>query len=230
MLRAIRANAPILLRVLILFSIFVIMIFSYLIFMSKLLSAFPFLNPITRFSTPRSAYIPGLVIFSFLAPLSATVLICLIRLQNVKSISQNLRTLIFHYKWWLMASATAILISFLIPVFSASGHADYPLAVIVVTYVAVGIRKGTMKDRLLSSVVFGYLIGFISDLQSQVFFTGYFGGGGWTDGDFMLPIFLCLGTAVSRYFVEFLEPYTSGKPVPPILSTDYSESNLPKHS
>jgi hypothetical protein len=213
MFRVIRDNTQILLRLLILFSVFVIMIFSYIILMNKLLLAYPLLNSVARISIPLHGNIPGLDIFGFLVPLFAAIVISLVRLKNVTSISQSIHALIFRYKWWYVASLSAILISFLIPALSASGHTDYPLAVVVVSYVAFAIRQGTMKDRIVSSFVLGYLIGFTSDLQSQVFFTGYFGGGGWVDGDFMLPIFLCLATAASRLLTKFLEPYTGKRSV-----------------
>ena len=204
----IKDHNPTLLRVLIVFSIFVIMIFSYLILMGKLVSEFPFLNSVARLSLPLYGNIPGMDIVGFLAPLFATLLIGLAQLKNANPSFQKTRAFIFHYKWWVVASLVAISISFLVPALSASGHTDYPLAVVVVTFVAVNIGRGNMRNRMLSSFVLGYLVGFISDLQSQVFFTGYFGGGGWVDGDFMLPIFLCLATGASSALIKLLEPYT----------------------
>jgi hypothetical protein len=210
--RAMKDHNPALLRVLIVFSIFVIMIFSYLILMGKLLLEFPILSSVARVSIPLYGNIPGLDILGFLTPLLITLLIGAIELRNAKLSFRNFRRHIFRYRWWFVASLIAVLISFLVPALSASGHTDYPLAVVVVTLVAVNLGRGNLRNKMLSSFVLGYLVGFISDLQSQVFFTGYFGGGGWVDGDFMLPIFLCLATGVSSALIMFLEPYATNVP------------------
>ena len=50
------------------------------------------------------------------------------------------------------------------------------------------------RQSLLVSALLGFGIGFVSDLQSQIFFTGIFGGWGLLDGDLLGTIALPLAT------------------------------------
>lgn len=194
------------LRISVLFSLFVILVLSYVIIMSKtVLTRGSWLSRIEQTSIPLNERFPGLNVIGFVVPLVAAMMISLISLKREKLDWTSFRSLVSSHLGWYLASIAAIGISFLLPSLSASGRTDYPFAVVVTVYLAINLRSGSLTQTALSSFVFGYLIGLVSDLQSQLFFTGYFGGGGFLDGDFMLPLFLCLATIVSRFLIELLE-------------------------
>jgi hypothetical protein len=194
------------LRISVLFSLFVILVLSYVIILSKtVLSRGSWLSRIEQTSIPLNGRFPGLNVIGFVVPLALAMTISLLSLKREKLDWRSFRTLISSHLVWYLASIVAIGISFLLPSLSASGRTDYPSAVVVIVYLAINLRSGSLTQTALSSFVFGYLIGLVSDLQSQFFFTGYFGGGGFLDGDFMLPVFLCLATIVSRFLIELLE-------------------------
>jgi hypothetical protein len=193
-------------RVSILFSVFIIFVFSYLILMSRLLYSNSTLEKVQVISTPLHGDIPGLNVVGYIVPLFATLLLGIFRLRKVKSLPlHKFRGSLVRLKWWYLAAFVGMTISSIVPALSASGRADYPLTIVVSTFIAVNLTRGSMRDTATSSFVLGFSIGFISDLQSQVFFTGYFGGGGMLDGDFMLPVFLSLAAIVSRLLIEFFE-------------------------
>lgn len=160
---------------------------------------------IEQTSIPLNGRFPGLNIIGFVIPLILAMLISLISLKREKLDWNSFRSIISSHLGWYLASIVAIGISFFLPSLSATGRTDYPFAIVIVVYLAINLRSGSLTQTTLSSFVFGYLIGLVSDLQSQLFFTGYFGGGGLLDGDFMLPVFLCLATIVSRLLIELLE-------------------------
>ncbi len=194
------------LRVSVLFSLFVILVLSYVIILSKTaLTRGSWLSLIEQTSIPLHGRFPGLNVIGFVIPLFVAMIISLVSLKREKLDWRSFRNLVSSHLGWYLASITAIGTSFLLPSLSASGRTDYPFAVVVIVYLAINLRSGSLTQTALSSFVFGYLIGLVSDLQSQLFFTGYFGGGGLLDGDFMIPIFLCLATIVSRFLIELLE-------------------------
>jgi hypothetical protein len=196
-------RAPPLARITILFSVLIILVFFYIVLMEKLLSFFPFLDGFEKISTPiYYGRIPGLNLVGYISPLVASAIILLVKIRNKKFSFKVILGFVRGSKWWFVAGIAGITISFLIPSLSASGRTDYPLTIVVVAYVAVNLNRWGFMNMMLSSFVLGYVVGFISDLQSQVFFTGYFGGGGFLDGDFLLPTFLCIGGLVSRILIE----------------------------
>jgi hypothetical protein len=193
-------------RISALFSLFIILVLSYIIFLSKtVLSRGSWLDSIEQTSIPLNGRFPGLNIIGFVIPLIIAMSISLISLKRERLDWNNFRSLISSHLGWYLASIVAIGISFMVPTLSATGRTDYPFTIVVVVYLAINLRSGSLTQTALSSFVFGYLIGLVSDLQSQFFFTGYFGGGGFIDGDFMLPVFLCMATIASRFLIELLE-------------------------
>jgi hypothetical protein len=171
--------------------------------MSKTLSNYPFLINLERITTPIRGNVPGLNLIGYIIPLLISLTIIALSIRNLSP--RDLYSRFMYYKWWLLAATLAIVISFLIPNLSESGRTDYPLTIVVAGFAAIYLRRGGLADKAISCFALGYLVGFVSDLQSQVFFTGFFGGGGFLDGDFILPVFLCLAALISRPLVDVLE-------------------------
>ncbi len=107
---------------------------------------------------------------------------------------QKLRLSIVQNRFWLIAGLASVGVWYLTPGFASGGHTDFPLAILTCVYVGWQLDKGRPRQRVLISIVLGFGIGFVSDLQSQTFFTGIFGGWGLLDGDLLGTIALPLAT------------------------------------
>ncbi|MGI0091280.1 MAG: hypothetical protein ACREBS_06185, partial [Nitrososphaerales archaeon] len=75
---------------------------------------------------------------------------------------------------------------------------DFLLGIAACAYVGWTLRKGeSATRRILLSVAFGFGIGLVSDIQSQAYFVGIFGGWGLLDGGILTTVALPLATATT---------------------------------
>ncbi len=88
--------------------------------------------------------------------------------------------------------------------FRPFGGTDYPLALIIVGYVSylVFARESRLAVRIAYAI--GFLLGFVSDLESLRFITNgsIFGGLGVFDGDFLEPLAMVCATFVASYVAK----------------------------
>lgn len=134
-------------------------------------------------------FIPGLSYVGFIVPLVIAIIASLVVFQDSRPNWHALALAVSKNRFWLIAVVLSVAIWRSIPGFASGGHTDFLLAILICIYVGWHLDEGRPKQFVLSSIALGFGIGFLSDLQSQTFFTGIFGGWGLLDGDL-------IGTAV----------------------------------
>lgn len=157
-----------------------------------------------RFIPAYRNFIPGFSYVGFVVPLTTALIVSLLILLNSRPPSCSLALEVFRNRSWLIASALSVAVWYIIPGLASGGHTDFPLAILVCVYVGWHLDEGRPKQSVLASIVLGFGIGFVSDLQSQTFFTGIFGGWGLLDGDLIGTIVLPLATLTGLIILRML--------------------------
>ena len=185
------------------FFFFVCYTIAYLELISALLARVPAIRELSeKFFPAFRNFVPGFSYTGFILPLMVTIAACAL-LWRAHGISlHNFRRGIAANKFWLVASALSIVTWYLTPGFASGGHTDFPFAVVASIYAGWNWKSDRMRRSILNCIVLGFGIGLVSDLQSQTFFVGIFGGWGFLDGDLLgtllLPLAALTALAVTR--------------------------------
>jgi hypothetical protein len=185
------------------FFFFVCYTISYLKLVSALLARVPAIRAISeKFIPGFRNFIPGFSYTGFILPLIVAIAACAILVGVHGTSPHNLRIGIAANKFWLIAGALSIVAWYLTPGFASGGHTDFPFAVVASIYAGWNWESDRMRRSVLNCIVLGFGIGLVSDLQSQTFFVGIFGGWGFMDGDLLgtllLPLAALTSVAVMR--------------------------------
>jgi hypothetical protein len=157
-----------------------------------------------RFIPAYRNFIPGFNYVGFVVPLAIALFVLLLILRESGTSLQDLRSALAKKRFWLVAALFSIGVWYLIPGFASGGHTDFPLAVVTCVYVGWNLDEGKSKRCVLTAVVLGFGIGLFSDLQSQTYFTGIFGGWGLADGDLLGTIALPLATLTTLALLHMI--------------------------
>ncbi len=139
-------------------------------------------------------FIPGFNYVGFIVPATIAVLILITLLYKSRLTLPRLRLAVARNRYWIIAIFLSVSVWYFIPGLASGGHTDFPLAILICVYVGWNLETDRSRQSLLVSALLGFGIGFVSDLQSQIFFTGIFGGWGLLDGDLLGTIALPLAT------------------------------------
>ena len=185
---------------------FAVYLLAYLFLMTSALSKHPELREASdRFIPPIGNLIPGFSYLGFILPLGVALGAIMLLLMNARTSKRKLQKLtILKQKWWVLAASLCAIMWYMTPGFASHGHTDFPLALLACAYVGWTLRKGeSLTRRFLLSAAMGFGIGFVSDLQSQAYFIGIFGGWGLLDGDVLIMAALPLATISAMIFLGF---------------------------
>ncbi len=188
-------SGPRLTRAFLVLFFFVCYLILYLVVVAFALERIPILRSLSnKFIPAFRNFIPGFSYVGFILPLAVAFSVLMLLLWDSRPSMQKLRLSIVQNRFWLIAGLASVGVWYLTPGFASGGHTDFPLAILTCVYVGWQLDKGRPRQRVLISIVLGFGIGFVSDLQSQTFFTGIFGGWGLLDGDLLGTIALPLAT------------------------------------
>jgi hypothetical protein len=182
---------------------FLVYLSSYLLLVTVVLRKNAALRSLSSRSIPAFRnVIPGFSYGGFIAPFSVALLALILLLQDKKLSRLNLGRTFESNAGWISAALASLALWYVVPGLASGGHTDFPLAVLTCGYMGWRSDKRTLKQSMLLSIVLGFGIGFVSDLQSQTYFTGIFGGWGLLDGDLLgtiaLPLAMLTVQACSR--------------------------------
>jgi hypothetical protein len=162
-------------------------------------------------------FVPGFSLVGFVLPLVVAILVTLALLWRSPPTLSSIAAGVASRKFWLLAALLSIGFWYLAPGFASGGHTDFSFAIITCAYVGWHLDRGSPKRRILLSIVLGFGIGLVSDLQSQTFFVGIFGGWGLLDGDLLGTIALPLSTVTTMAVLRMI-PKRSERKSTPIVS------------
>jgi hypothetical protein len=170
---------------------------SYLVIYLEIVSFVLAKNSALRSLSNRSIpmfrnFIPGLNYAGFVVPATIALLILISLVYKSRLNLPGLRLVVIRNRYWIFAIFLSVSVWYFIPGLASGGHTDFPLAILTCVYVGWKLETDRLRQSLLVSALLGFGIGFISDLQSQTFFTGIFGGWGLLDGDLLGTIVLPL--------------------------------------
>ena len=191
------------------FFFFVCYTIAYLELISALVARVPAIRELSeKFIPAFRNFVPGFSYTGFILPLVVAIAACT-RLWRGHGISlHNLRRVIAANKFWLIAGALSIIVWYLTPGFASGGHTDFPFAVVASIFGGWNWKSDRMRRSILNCIVLGFGIGLVSDLQSQTFFVGIFGGWGFLDGDLLGTLLLPLAALTSVAVMRL----TTGRP------------------
>ena len=149
--------------------------------------------------------IPGFSYVGFVVPLAVAFASLILKMGVSRQRPLSLRRWVVRDRYWLFAALLSVGFWYLIPGFASGGHTDFPLAILTCVYVGWHLERKQTGKSVLEAITLGFGIGFVSDLQSQTFFTGIFGGWGLLDGDLLSTIALPLATITTLAFYGALE-------------------------
>ena len=148
-----------------------------------------------RFIPAYQNFIPGFSYVGFVVPLTVALIVLLLLIsRNSRPTLRDLEFAVSRNRFWLIAAALSVIGWYFMPGFASGGHTDFLFAILICICVGWHINDIRPKQSIFVSFVLGFGIGFVSDLQSQTFFTGIFGGWGLLDGDLVGTILLPLAT------------------------------------
>lgn len=154
-------------------------------------------NLSSRFIPVFRNFVPGFSYVGFGLPLAVALSATAVLLWNSRLSRSSIVADVASKKFWLLAALLSIGVRYLIPGFASGGHTDFPFAILTCAYVGWYLDRGNPRKRIILSIVLGFGIGIISDLQSQTYFVGIFGGWGLVDGDLLGTIALPLATVTT---------------------------------
>jgi hypothetical protein len=174
---------------------FVIYLVIYLEIVSFALGKNSGLRSLSNRSIPMFRnFIPGFNYVGFIVPATIAFLILISLLYKSRLTLPKFRSAVMQNRYWIIAILLSVSVWYFIPGLASGGHTDFPLAILTCVYVGWKLEPDGPSQSLLVSALLGFGIGFVSDLQSQTFFTGIFGGWGLLDGDLLGTIALPLAT------------------------------------
>ena len=174
---------------------FIAYLFLYLEATTLALARSPAINSLSKkFIPPFKNFIPGFSYMGFVLPLSVALVALFLIIWDSSWRTLNIRRWITQDKYWLIGFFLSVGFWYLIPGFASGGHTDFPLAILICIHVGWHLNHKQTKRTILISLILGFGIGFASDMQSQTFFTGIFGGWGLIDGDLLGTVALPLAT------------------------------------
>ena len=209
---------PRLKRVVLVLLFFVSYLILYLVLVSyALVKSAALRNLSSRFIPAFWNFVPGFNYVGFMLPLAVAMSAAVMLLWNSRLTRPSIRAGVVSKKFWLLAALLSVGVWYLIPGFASGGHTDFPFAILTCAYVGWHLDRGNPRQRIILSIALGFGIGIISDLQSQTYFVGIFGGWGLQDGDLLDTIALPLATittmAVLRMFPRRAERKSRRAPI-----------------
>jgi len=139
-------------------------------------------------------FIPGFNYVGFIVPAAIAFPILISLFYKSRLTLPRFRSAVVRNRYWIIAILLSIGVWYFTPGLASGGHTDFPLAILTCIYVGWKLEPDRPRHFMLVSALLGFGVGFVSDLQSQTFFTGIFGGWGLLDGDLLGTIALPLAT------------------------------------
>jgi len=189
---------PRLKRVVLVLLFFVSYLLLYLVLVSYALIKSAALRSLSsRFIPAFRNFVPGFSYVGFMLPLAVAMSAAVVLLWNSRLTRASIRAGVVSKKSWLLAALLSVGVWYLVPGFASGGHTDFPFAILTCAYVGWHLDRANPRQRIILSIALGFAIGIISDLQSQTYFVGIFGGWGLQDGDLLDTIALPLATVTT---------------------------------
>ena len=187
------APGPRIVRATLVVTLFVCFMIGYLEAVSYLLRKSAALRELSSENTPVfKNFAPGLSYIGFIFPLIVALFafILLLRISHIRR--DRIPQSFVSNKFWIISLLLSVIVWYFSPGFASGGHTDFPLAIVSCFLVGWKWNNKSPRRSFLASTVVGFGIGLVSDLQSQTYFVGIFGGWGFQDGDLLGTLILPL--------------------------------------
>lgn len=149
-------------------------------------------------------FFPGFSLVGFVVPLIAAIVSCALLYPEQDISFARFKKSAVSSKFWIICAVLSVVTWYLTPGFASGGHTDFPFAVVVSIYAGWNWKSADIERSVLRCIVLGFLTGLVSDLQSQTFFVGIFGGWGLLDGDLVGTLTLPLAALTAETVMKRL--------------------------
>lgn len=194
-----------LVRALFAFFFFVSYTILYLTLIASALAKYPELRKIsTEYVPVLENFVPGFSYVGFFLPLGIAATASMLLLFTANRSSLDFKASIKANKSWIIGGVASVASWYFVPGFASGGHTDFPFAVLASICAGWKWNNKNPKRSILGCIVLGFGIGLVSDLQSQTFFVGIFGGWGFLDGDLLGTIVLPVAAVTAAIVMRFV--------------------------
>jgi hypothetical protein len=164
-----------------------------------------------RFIPALRNFVPGFSYTGFILPLIVATFALFLVVRDSRPTSREIIRQLLANKAWLVAFILSVAGWYFTPGFASGGHTDFPFAIFSSFFIGWKWKSANLRQSILCSVVIGFGIGLVSDLQSQTFFVGIFGGWGLLDGDLLGTLLLPLAALTAAVVMKRLSPHSTAK-------------------